>query len=455
MTTHLAPQLDDLALGRRRTTASAFAQLFSFEVSFTLFLFAGLFKADPRLTWVPFDLTAAFFALSVSAGILVLARRRFALGASGLAAVGAMAAFAAWLALSLTWSQGSVYAQEKALHVVVLNGWALAAAALIIGPSRRRRSRFLACVVVFAAVVAIEGVRSYLLIGPRNFLNPLGGHYIGIGRVLGLATCVAVTFALSRGFGPIARSALLVLAALFVFVMLTSGARGPLLATALSLAMLIPLGFRLSPGVRVTIRRHLPRFLLLLVAGAAIALGFSDNLASRATTVARLRLLFTQDGGGASAVGRVDFYQAAVEYWTDSPLVGHGTGSFPVMYGLGDVRGYPHNLFLEVLVEQGLVGVSLLLILLVTPFMGLGRNWASWFGDPQSVVVLLIFVVVLLNAQVSGDLTDNRPLFMAVGLLAGSVRTATRRVGGGGSRSGDSIQSSTRARLPLASRAGR
>src|SRR5947207_15613008 len=51
--------------------------LISFEVTFVLYLYAGLFKADARLGWIPFDLTAAFFAVNVMSGIFILARRRW------------------------------------------------------------------------------------------------------------------------------------------------------------------------------------------------------------------------------------------------------------------------------------------------------------------------------------------------------------------------------------------
>jgi FtsH-binding integral membrane protein len=45
--------------------------LFSFELLFTLFLFAWVYKADPIFEQIPIDLTQLFFILSVCSGILV------------------------------------------------------------------------------------------------------------------------------------------------------------------------------------------------------------------------------------------------------------------------------------------------------------------------------------------------------------------------------------------------
>lgn len=413
----------------QRSVTSFLAQLLSFETVFTLFLFAGLFKADPRLAWVPFDITAAFFALSVVAGSWILLRRRFAVGRSGLAVIAAMTLFGAWLAFSLLWSEGRVYAPEKALHVFVLNGWALAAAAVVIAPSTKRRRRFLACIVAFAFVLAVEGVRGFLVLGPGNFLRPFGGYYIGIGRVLGLAACITVCFAIARGAAPRVRFAYLSLAGLFFFVMLIAGARGPLVASALGLALLLPFGLRPARGVVIAVNKYLPRFLILATVATVLLMAFAQRFGTLATTLTRLRVLFTAEGGGASAAGRLDFYGAAVEHWLSSPLIGHGSGMFPILYGLGDVRGYPHNIFLEVLVETGGIGMALLLVLLALPLLGLSRRWPRWQGDMHVVALVLVFVVTLLNAQISGDLTDNRPLFMAVGLLAGSARPSPIRAG--------------------------
>ena len=53
------------------------SDLFTFEALFVLFLFAGRFKTDPRLQWVPVDLTLLFFVASVGVGLVLLVKRRF------------------------------------------------------------------------------------------------------------------------------------------------------------------------------------------------------------------------------------------------------------------------------------------------------------------------------------------------------------------------------------------
>ena len=52
--------------------------VFSFEVVFVLFIFAGLYKADPRLAWFPVDLTLLLFIVSVGFGRLDCSSTRYA-----------------------------------------------------------------------------------------------------------------------------------------------------------------------------------------------------------------------------------------------------------------------------------------------------------------------------------------------------------------------------------------
>ena len=46
--------------------------LFSLEALVLLYMFAGLYKDDPRFAWIPVDPTALFFALSVLVGSFII-----------------------------------------------------------------------------------------------------------------------------------------------------------------------------------------------------------------------------------------------------------------------------------------------------------------------------------------------------------------------------------------------
>lgn len=83
-------------------------------------------------------------------------------------------------------------------------------------------------------------------------------------------------------------------------------------------------------------------------------------------------------------------------------MIGQGAGGWSIAVGSGDVARHPHNLFLEVLVEGGLVGLILLVMLLATALRPV--SMARLRTDPFALCSLMLFANAFLNAMVSGDL---------------------------------------------------
>ena len=402
-------------------SASAIAKNpLSFEVIFTLFLFAGRFKADPRFAWVPVDITALLFAITVAQGVIILLRRRGTLHRPVLALLLGMMAFILWALVSLVWSPGVVYAQYKTLLLATVVFWAMIAPAIIIGPDPVRLQRFFTAIVAFGMWMAIESVVVVLRGSDVGFVTTFGGHYLGVGRTLGPAVAVLFVHFLVAERWAGSRWVVLGVVVFFVWVMLEAGGRGPLLAGVATILVPALVGWGLLRRHRayiLRIGRHIkPVSVIALLAAVAVVALVASGYAG--VTIRRLFVLLAQERGGASAAGRLDFFASAWEVWSKSPIVGAGIGAFPIMIGRPDATAYPHNLFLETLAELGVVGLILLIAVLA---LGLGSAWARrrWAG-PATLVATMLFVNTFLNAQISGDLTDNRLVFMSLGLLAGS-----------------------------------
>ena len=165
-----APDPDSTSLGVPRREAdlplqpstwsvrAAMTGLFSFELLFFLFVFAGRLKANSYLAWIPVDMTALFFASSVIVGAFIAVTKK--VNRHGLVIAGAMGAFVTWLIVSLLWTPGVIYAHQKVLYSV-LAFWACAGAAVIIASDRARVRRFLTLVLLLAVWFAIEGTFAY------------------------------------------------------------------------------------------------------------------------------------------------------------------------------------------------------------------------------------------------------------------------------------------------------
>ena len=106
----------------------------------------------------------------------------------------------------------------------------------------------------------------------------------------------------------------------------------------------------------------------------------------------------------------------AISLWLQRPVLGHGCGSFPLLLGRADAKAHPQNILLEIMAELGLVGLSLFAALNFYAIRLLGP-WRRLRSDPWRMLMLMLYVGALVNAMVSGDLHENRALFMALGLL--------------------------------------
>jgi O-antigen ligase len=380
--------------------------VFSFETAFVLFIFAGVYKSDPRLAWFPVDLTLLFFVVSIMAGAWVLFCRNFVVTRRALLVSLGIFVFLSWMAISLAWSPSRIYGVDKAQQLLTLTMWAGLAPALVIAPEPARFRRFVWAALAFASTLALDGFINYVMGKGAVFSS---ANYLNMGRTAGIGIVIAsVLFASARTWT--ARAAFAGILAVLFFVLWIDGGRGPFLAAVGGVLVLGLASFR-RMGSRLRVRMASSVAALFLVS-AAVAAG----LGSESRTLYRLSVLVTQEAGGASAGNRLRYYDLSAEPLSKSPLFGVGLGGWPVVVGLGDVQRYPHNIFMETTTEGGLVG---LLLLLTAIGLGVGALPLSQaFDEREKLIVTLIFLVTFSNALTSWDLSENRVVFTALGLMA-------------------------------------
>jgi len=387
------------------------------EWLFALFLFAGYYKPDPRLAFIQarVDITLLFLILS----LLVFLYRLFGKPSaqripSGFAKVAALfLLLAACLLGGLLITQSEGYGLEKTTRFIVLTGWAFYGAAfLITGVSSLRR--FSWAIVTISTAMAIDAVLAYSGRWHLAFVTALGSNYIALARSTGLGFLTTVAFLLPTGKRFLGRLLLSGVAALQLWALLSSGARGPVLALILSILLFFALSVR--GFARLRIERFALRFgvLVLFVFVAFAVIG--QELFS--TLIFRSQVALTE--GGTSVMTRLSLYQSAIELWANSPIWGNGTGRFGIAIEGQDIRSYPHNIVLELGAEVGFIGVLVFAMMIgatfVKPLVTLGAQRGLAKTATRYLLVACCFA--LANAMVSGDINDNRMLFTWIALLA-------------------------------------
>ncbi|MBD3368625.1 MAG: hypothetical protein GF405_10725 [Candidatus Eisenbacteria bacterium] len=278
-----------------------------------------------------------------------------------------------------------------------------------------------------ALLYATEGSPLALLTDADRFFRLSAGaqNPIYLGRVLGLSL-LAIFWAMGTRIGVWLRFALLACVPPLLGYLAATASKGPILGF---LAAAAAFG---AAGGTVLGRTVAGVLVVALVLGLMLSYGAlpTGSLAElRIVSTAALSVRQRVEGWASAATGyaRSDFAEM---------LFGNGTGDFAHFERGIDIRHYPHNVFLEVLYENGAMGLALLVWFLLWPLVRLGRLPArASVGVPVRRLVPLglgFFVFTVANAQVTGDVSTNElvPLSCAFVLAVTSLASLHEKTEG-------------------------
>lgn len=383
--------------------------------------------------------------------------------------------------LVLLWAYGLAFLQaaDATLALKETAKWAEVAAVLLVAAhvlDRPRRVVFLLlCLFAAGWAQSLLGVYQFFRqVGPESFgfgsylrahgtfgqPNALGGY---LGLILPLAASSALllgplwarrqqpgqepaqsqTNSLSRWWDRLTANWTLAIAGVASVPVLGAGllmsySRGAWLATAAALAVVAG-AWILTAGRRAQVLALVMVLALIVV----LPLGAADLLPSFVTarlgsiaesvTLFDARTVLVTDENFAT-VQRMAFWQTAVGMWEDHPWVGVGPGNYPVAYARYYVHpafseplaGHPHNIYLQLLAEVGLVGLAAYLLLLA---WALAAAWRAYRRAPALVIwrTAVIGVMGTLTAVMVHTLFDNiyvHGMNVYVGLALGLVAAA-------------------------------
>jgi O-antigen ligase len=169
--------------------------------------------------------------------------------------------------------------------------------------------------------------------------------------------------------------------------------------------------------------------------GAIVVLASAAWLASprlQATTVSVFWQydLYEQSSVPTSIGLRMEFWRKSLQFFTEAPLLGHGTGSIRGLFekaavgrtgAAAEVIGNPHNQTLNVAIQWGSLGIALLYAMwLVHLSLFRGSGLANWIG---LLVVVQNMVSSLFNSHLF-DFQEGWMYVLGVGIAGGMTLRA-------------------------------
>lgn len=332
------------------------------------------------------------------------------------------------IAAGLLYSPAPMSARGKTLGYIAFN---LAPSALVIllVDSEERLVRLVRAVIMIGMAMAIfthlgqgatGGEADLYNIGEGKYGLSIGGARFAGGtwfaRRLDLVLISLLALvALSRS--KLALLSMLALLPYLCYLLFLSGSRGAIAGGAVAFMVVLTLLTALAKSGRA-LRSTMVAVLLLVV---AVGMGAVKEEAVSREIVARYTVLqrpFQTDAAGAD---RLQFWRSAWETFQDYPLFGIGSGGWGMVWNGRDHRDYPHNIFLEILCEQGMVGALLFSIF----FFGtvhlawkVMRNPLTTLrGKTLTIWAIGILTFAGLEALLSGDIQTNDYIWIASAII--------------------------------------
>jgi O-antigen ligase len=151
-----------------------------------------------------------------------------------------------------------------------------------------------------------------------------------------------------------------------------------------------------------------------------------ESLTQRFFDISQGSVIMTQQGVRriSTIATRFEFWSMSLQAWFSSItsfFIGLGAGSFSSLFIWRDWRWYPHNLFFEIIVELGLIGLVIGILFIIKSYQIINKGIQRGSFTDHSALWVAGTVVMFIAAQFSGDINDNRILWMFIGISIAST----------------------------------
>jgi len=400
----------------RAAAVARLNDLASFETIFTAFAFVCLYKGHPLVASLNarIDLTILTAIVSFATGMLLVCREPIMPKGKSLLASLIFIVFCLYALSSYVLYGSGSEATLKTAKLLSFIPWIFAAPLLVMNNPTRLR-RFVTIVLILASVTSVYALFSGF--GGQTMLSVFSpGNYQALGRLCGMASVTFLMYSFHEKTASRKRMYLFS-AALFFLMASLSGARQAMVGIIVAWMLYLSGLMLVKTNIKRLIKLAVLLSCLVLVVACVIQLLPSDYLfkahVEERSLIASLRRITHT----LKESKRYDLWYSAVSVWKKHPIIGAGIGSFRCESRLVRWR-HAHNMLLELLCELGVCGLLLGLLFAGTTM------WALFdlHNSDYRVLGMVLGILWLFNgiaAMFSGDITDNREVYLFAGCILG------------------------------------
>lgn len=372
--------------------SSAFLLLLRYpEVTLGLFFLVGVVKADPHLASAPIDLTLAVGGVLIVASVHRLFTRKQSLQLPQEYLL--YLPILIMMVLSLAYTPDLTAGLDKFLRFICLTSLGILTPFILIDDTRKLRRLFIA-MTIGGLLISIQSLTSTT--GDDRLISPSG-----LNTELGAASAIAIIIIwnlLFPNWSMLRRLLLYPVIGVLALALVGSGGR---FANAITvLCVLLGTLFCRKLIGDVVLAGVLGIFALPFVHVPEASLEYLSSLANP---------------GGAMGT-RDPLLKVGVQLFSQHPLFGVGLQGYRFLSPNPVTYNFPHNIFLELGTEMGMIAAVAFLALAFSSFRESVRQMRHLRRDPLVVTIFLFLIYVFVDAMQSGDINDLRFMWFILGL---------------------------------------
>lgn len=308
-----------------------------------------------------------------------------------------------YLIISASWNVNNVPVQQDILKILFLLFIALS---VIISFNKESAYHFLKWIIIFA--VFVTAMLFYQYLTTRSLRGYLDIGYLAWSQLIGMGAITSFSMLL---FYPEYKGKKAAFITVFLYIGLAASlARGSLIV-GVGLAVLMTLYyFKTNRKKSYSLTEWFKNKSLRIL--GFFSIGFVILAASQIErTAARFLDLL-----GGSLGGRENLWGNSIIGFLEAPLIGYGLGNSG-MISVGRPDYYPHNLFLQVLVDGGIFPAILLIIICIYPVIRTYSFFKKYHLKSRLwIPVLSMYVFLFAEYFKSSNFYESR-VFIAVAIL--------------------------------------